>query len=179
MKSGDDLINEIDWICEKYYRVVYQYCFYFTNNRDEAEDLTQETFIKVIKSLSKFRKQANIKTWILSIAKNTAIDFYRRKKIIQFIPDILLDNTISSTGQPEKELQKKEEWEEIEDALIRLKPSYRNVLILRGVQELSISETAEILNCSETKVRVDFHRALKKLNKQLTNEERRLLVNGK
>lgn len=174
-----EFLEDIEWICETYYTDVYQYFLYFTNNRNDAEDLTQETFIKVIKRLESYKQQAKLKTWILSIAKNTAIDYYRRKKLIQFIPDLFSNQMKAKNHLPEQELEIKESWLEVENAMITLKPAYRNVLILRGIQEFSIKETAEILQCSENKVRVDYHRALKELNNKITTDERRLLLNEK
>lgn len=61
----------------------------------------------------------------------------------------------------------KERWQEVQHALLKIKPHYRSLLILRGIQELTIKETAEILECTELKVRVDFHRAVKVLKREL------------
>ncbi len=179
MKIDSNLLEQIEWLCETYYEDVYRYCLYFTNSRVEAEDLTQETFIKVLKGLSKFQHRSNWKTWVLAIAKNTAIDHYRRKKLIEFLPDSLLYGRKSNDASPEKEFDVKEEWEEVERALLTLKPAYRNVVILRGIQELTVKETAEILNCSEQKVRVDYHRALKQLQNKLVPVKGGALVDEK
>lgn len=177
MENEKKLREEIDFICEKYYRDVYQYCLYFTNHHNEAEDLTQETFLKVLKGLKKFKNHSSIKTWVLSIAKHTAIDHYRRKKIIQFIPSLLLPSEVAIDGLPEQEVQAKENWQEIEHALHLLKPHYRNILILRGIKELSTKETAEILDCKEAKVRVDYHRAIKQLHLLLSPQQGGVLTN--
>lgn len=174
-----NLVDEIESLCETYYRDVYQFCLYFTNNRSDAEDLTQEVFMKVLKALPSFNKQSKVKTWILSIAKNTAIDHYRRKKIIQFIPDVFLSKETAKDGLPEQEFQIKEEWREVTEALTSLRPAYRNVIILKGIKELSIKETAEILNCKESKVRVDYHRAIKELHDVITPDEGGVLYDRK
>jgi RNA polymerase sigma-70 factor (ECF subfamily) len=65
-------------IYETYFEDVYQYLLYFTNNQQEAEDLTQETFIRVFKAYRQFEYQSKVKTWIFSIAKHVAIDHYRK-----------------------------------------------------------------------------------------------------
>lgn len=172
LEKEENLAIKIDEICERYYKDVYRYCLFFTNNRTEAEDLTQETFLKILKGLKHFRNQSYIKTWVLSVAKNTAIDYYRRKKLIQFVPDLFLTNLKTTRGLPEEQLQHKEEQHQIQEALLLLKPFYRNVVILKGLQELSIEETAQILGCSELKVRVDYHRAIKKLSMIISKERR-------
>ncbi|MBU9711214.1 RNA polymerase sigma factor [Bacillus tamaricis] len=172
-------MEDIDSLCEIYYRDVYQYCLYFTNNKSDAEDLTQETFMKVMKALPTFNHQSKVKTWIISIAKNTAIDHYRRKKIVKFIPDLFLSKEITKEGLPESELYMKEDWQEVVDALTSLKPAYRNVIILRGIQEVSIKETAEILNWKESKVRVDYHRAIQQLQSILSPTERGIYSDAK
>jgi RNA polymerase sigma-70 factor, ECF subfamily len=79
----------------------------------------------------------------------------------------------SSEGLPEKELQDKEERSFFETALLQLKPKYRNVIVLRGIREYTVKETADILGCTEGKVKVDFYRAMKMMRDlALHNEER-------
>lgn len=162
---------DIEEIYNTYYRDVYHFALFFTNNRQEAEDITQETFVKVMKSIGSIQKPERLKTWIFSIAKHTAIDLIRKKKFIQFLPDWIYEKE-SEEATPEKKAIQKKEWEDLQDALIQLKPNYRSVVILRGLKELTIKETAEVMGCSERKVRVDYHRAIQQMKKQLhVNEE--------
>lgn len=162
------LEQQIKEIYREHYRDVYQFLIYFTGDQNEAEDLTQEVFIQVLKSLSKFNQQSQLKTWILSIAKHTAIDKYRRKKILSLFDRQPSDNVPSNEGLPEKTFEEKEEQKELYDALLTLKPKYRSVVILRGIKEYSIRETAEILDWGESKVKVNYHRGLQMLRDQLT-----------
>ncbi|MDV2582404.1 RNA polymerase sigma factor [Alkalibacillus haloalkaliphilus] len=60
-----DLFNETDLLCEQYYKDVYQYCLYFTNNRSDTEDLTKETFMKVLKALPSVNHRSKVKTWVI------------------------------------------------------------------------------------------------------------------
>lgn len=161
-------INEI---YDLYYRDVYHFALYFTNNKQEAEDITQETFIKVIKSIGSLKNPDKVKTWILSITRNTAMDLHRKRKFISLFPEWTFEKD-KDPNTPEDLLIQKGDWTELQNALLKLKHHYRTVVILRGLKELSIRETAEILGCSETKVRVDYHRALQHLKKQvLSNDE--------
>jgi RNA polymerase sigma-70 factor, ECF subfamily len=162
---------DINEIYDCYYRDIYHFALYFTNNKQEAEDITQETFIKIMKSIGSLKDPAKLKTWILSIAKNTAMDLHRKRKFVSLFPDWVFEKEKDSFT-PEDRLIQKGEWNELQNAMLKLKHQYRTVVILRGLKELSIKETAEILGCSETKVRVDYHRALQLLKKQiLLNDE--------
>ncbi|WP_406685849.1 RNA polymerase sigma factor [Rossellomorea vietnamensis] len=160
---------QLEELYEKFFHDVYQYLLYFTNNSSEAEDLTQDTFMRVFKSYQSFKNRSSMKTWIISIAKRTAIDHYRKKKLISLLPDVLLNIRKSEDGLPEEEMEKNEEWEMVQAALSKLKPDYRNVVILRGLREYSVKETAEILDWKPSKVKVDYHRALNLLKKSLGN----------
>lgn len=162
---------DINKIYDLYYRDVYHFALYFTNNKQEAEDITQETFIKIMNSIGSLKDQTKLKTWILSITRNTAMDLHRKRKFVSLFPDWALGKD-KDLDTPEDRLIRKGEWTELQSALLKLKQQYRTVVILRGLKELSIKETAEVLGCSEAKVRVDYHRALQILNKQvLSNNE--------
>lgn len=144
-----------------YSREVYQYLYHFNGSREEAEDMTQEVFLRVIKSLHRFEARSSMRTWILHIAKHVAIDEYRKKKLQTIFGGTLLKLLPSTEGLPEKELQAKEERTHFEKALLQLKPKFRNVIVLRGIREYTVRETADILGCTEAKVKVDYHRAMK------------------
>ncbi len=160
-----------------YYRDVYHFALFYTNNRQEAEDITQETFIKIMKNIGSLQNPEQMKTWIFSIAKYTAIDLKRKQKFIQFLPDWIYEKE-SEEATPEKKVIQKKEWEELQDALVQLKPHYRSVVILRGLKELSIKETAEIMGCSERKIRVDYHRAIQQMKKHVQVHEEGWGLNG-
>jgi RNA polymerase sigma-70 factor, ECF subfamily len=161
----------IQQLYDDYLQDVYQYCLYFTNSESEAEDLTQDTFMKVMKNFHSFQGNSSAKTWILSIARNTTIDYFRKRKIQQFLPELFSRISQTSYGDPEANVEHLEEWEELQFALLKLKPDFRNVVILRGLKELSIKETAEILDWKESKVKVDYHRALKQLQNFVTKNK--------
>ncbi|MGG1632069.1 RNA polymerase sigma factor [Rossellomorea sp. NRS-1567] len=159
--------DQLEKLYETYFHDVYQYLLYFTNNYSEAEDLTQDTFMRVFKSYRNFKHQSSQITWIISIAKRTAIDHYRKRKFISLLPEALMNLLKSEDGLPDQEMEKNEEWKVLQAALSTLKADYRNVVILRGLREYSIKETAEILEWKPSKVKVDYHRAIKLLKKQL------------
>lgn len=157
---------------DEFHKDVYHFAMYFTNNKQDAEDITQETFIKVLNNLHQLKEQSKKKAWILSIARNTAVDLIRKQKLIRFLPTLIKLESISdketSTSIP---IIAEENWVELQNALLKLKPHYRSVIILRALNELSLKETAEALRCSEGKVRVDFHRALNLLKNDINLKE--------
>lgn len=95
------------------------------------------------------------------------MDNYRKKKIISFLTDGALTQLESADKGPNDIMEQKEMKRVIHSAISKLKPNYRAVVILRGINEFSIKETSEILQCSEAKVKVNYHRALKELKKDL------------
>jgi RNA polymerase sigma-70 factor (ECF subfamily) len=169
LKDGRlDVELTIDYIYEEHYKTVYGFLVFFTGNISDAEDLTQEVFIQVIKSITNFNRAFQLRTWILSIAKHVAIDHYRRRKFYTLLNDNFFVNMVAKIGLPQENLEIKETNKIIQESLAKLKPNYRTVFILRAINELSIKETASILKCSESKVKVDYHRALAMLQKKLT-----------
>jgi len=157
----DAFIREV---YQPFYQDVYQFCLYFTNHEEEAKDLTQETFIKALKSIDKFQGRSSTKTWIISIARNTTIDHHRKKKFQRLLPHKWAKEQITSTST-DYEVENQGDWEVLQKSLMKLKSDYRQVVILRALKDFSVKETAEILGWSESKVRVSYHRALKEMRK--------------
>ncbi|MGM0878848.1 MAG: RNA polymerase sigma factor [Bacillota bacterium] len=179
MSNSKKLDEVIEEIYELYYTDVYKFLICFTGNRNDAEDLTQEVFMKVLKAHSNFNNQSKLKTWILSIAKHVAIDQMRRKKFLSIFKESFLNQIPSNQKSPFEVLQINENKKLLYDAIATLKPNYRAVIILRGINEFSIKETSEILECKESKVKVDYHRALSVLKKKLHINSEEVFNNAK
>nr|WP_253957786.1 sigma-70 family RNA polymerase sigma factor [Metabacillus halosaccharovorans] len=167
MLDSRNFEEEIEHIYALYYLDVYKFLICFTGNRNEAEDLTQEVFIRVMKAYSKFNNEGKLKTWILSIAKHAAIDQMRKKKFCSIFKASFFNQIQSDRKSPFEILQGTENKKHLYDAISKLKPNYKAVVILRGINEFSIKETAEILGHTESKVKVDYHRAIQTLKKKL------------
>ncbi|WP_232696770.1 RNA polymerase sigma factor [Brevibacillus daliensis] len=163
MFTEEAIHQEIKQIYEEYYKEVYQFLLYFTGDRNNAEDLTQEVFLRVMDALPRFEQRSSLKTYILRIAKRVVYDDYRKKKVKTIFAGKWLMFFHSEEGLPEEELQAKEDKKNVEKALQQIKPKYRTIIFLRGVKGYSIKETAEVIGCSEAKVKVDYHRAKKEL----------------
>lgn len=164
---SDDLANRISAIYEEYYDDIYYFLLYFTGRQEDAEDLAQEVFSRLLKILPQYDGRVAMKTWLFSVAKYAAIDQYRKQKWQRLFSDNWLARMMSKEGLPEPQLETKEEMRRIKQALQKLKPQLRIVVILRYIEDYSIKETAQILEIPETKVRVDCHRGLKALQKIL------------
>lgn len=175
----EKLESSIVEIYNEHYLDVYRFLICFSGNQNDAEDLTQEVFIRVLDNLAKFNSGSNLKTWIFSIAKHVAIDHYRKKRFTSVFKDAFFKQIQSNDKLPDEEIEKTETKRLIHEAISKLKPTYRTVVILRGINEFSIKETSEILNCSESKVKVDYHRALKDLKRKLNINAEGVLTNAR
>lgn len=160
---------------EKYHQDVFQFLFYMVKNREQAEDLVQEVYIRVLKSYSKFEGKSSEKTWLFSIARNVAIDWFRKQKswkqrIVEKF-DLSQQQVRDNGPIPEEITLQKEEIKSIFQCLDKCTVDQSMVIVMRYFNELSITETANALNWTESKVKTTQHRALKVLKKHL--EEKR------
>ncbi|MDD9311568.1 RNA polymerase sigma factor [Cytobacillus firmus] len=168
MLAENDYENRVVEIYRQYYLDVYRFLICFTGNQNDAEDLTQEVFIRVLNNFKNFHSgSSSVKTWIFSIAKHIAIDHYRKKRFSAIFTDGFFKQLASTEKEPNDLVEQNEMKKMVHTAISGLKPSFRAVVILRAINEFSIKETAEVLNCSESKVKVDYHRALKILKCKL------------
>ncbi len=156
-----------DWFM-KYEQDITSYLIYYTGSTD-VEDLVQETFLSALQKFSQFNHSSHAKTWLISIARNLVIDRYRRTLIWErirnsFVPETSLSNEI------EKSIIMNIDNQQLYQAIRKLSPNYKEVVILRGILELSSRETSEILKCTTNKTNVLYHRALRKLKDLLEKE---------
>ncbi|WP_232699088.1 RNA polymerase sigma factor [Brevibacillus daliensis] len=161
--------NIEEWFM-RYSDDIYKFLVYYTGQRD-VEDLVQDVFIKAIKSYDNFQGRSQPKTWLLTIARNTAIDHSRKKRLLNWLPDNWLLHVRETGPTPEEIIGENEEKRLVYQAVSQLKPAYREVIILRSIKGLSLTETASILGWSESKVSTTMHRAIKALQ-QKCNEKK-------
>lgn len=138
---------------ELYSDEIYRYALFVLGSANDAQDTVQEVFTRVFNSWDTFRHDSNPRTWIWSITRNYLSDLKRRKKI----PTIALDATLSLKGLPSVHMDTIPEWE---DVLKSLSVPYRQVVYWRLIEDLSVSDTAELLGWTHTKVRITLHRAI-------------------
>lgn len=156
---------------DAYHQDVFQFLFYLVKNRLLAEDLSHEVYVRVLRSYDQFSGKSSEKTWLFAIAKNVAIDHFRRQAVRQKHSldyfDWETEQLHSTAPTPEEDVVRNEEFKQVEEALENCTGDQKMVIILRFFQELSISETAQILEWTEAKVKTTQYRAIKVLRERL------------
>jgi RNA polymerase sigma-70 factor (ECF subfamily) len=164
-----------------YERSVYVMALSYMKNEADAEDVAQEAFVKAFRKLSSFRAESKFSTWLISITINEARTRLRRQALVRMEPlDQLPDEDKSISPAllrdwreiPSEAVEREEVRNLIQLAVGQLPDIYREVFLLRDVEELTISETAEALNISVPSVKVRLHRARMMLQKQLAPQLR-------
>lgn len=140
-----------------------------SGDHELAKDLTQDTFIKAYENINNFQGITSDRNWLYRIARNITIDFMRKKKPLQFMIEAFAAIP-SKEPCPERITQLGEAEEQLYRSLKKLKRSYQEVIILRKIKELSIQETAEVLEWNESKVKNTLSRGLTALKQEMVKE---------
>lgn len=149
-----------------YNKDVYRFLLYYIGSGD-IDDLVQEVFIRAIKGMDSYKGQSSPKTWLISIARNVGIDELRKRKRDQLKKEAAITYyEEENETSPDVFLYLNESNQHLYRVIHSLKANYRDVVILRAIKELTIAETADVLNWTESKVRSTYHRALKALEKK-------------
>src|SRR5678816_2161642 len=140
--GGDQ--NAWELIVHQYWRKVFNIAYKFVGKHDEAEDLTQDIFIKIFKSLSTFDRRANFQTWLISVSRNLCIDHYRsvrkeRETIDRQVDPNELTPAAAEPG-PIAALEQRDRVTLLRDALTSLPESLRTAVLMRDIQELSYQD---------------------------------------
>jgi RNA polymerase sigma-70 factor (ECF subfamily) len=155
--------RQVAWetLMNTYAKRVFNMAYQFCGNREEAEDLTQDIFLKLHHSLSKFDFQKNFTAWLLTLSKNYLIDEYRRTKWERTQRDEFDERVLaqSALSGPEDNLARKETQALIWEGLNRLSSEMRMAVILRDLQGRSYEEMAEILDLPLGTVKSRVNRA--------------------
>lgn len=165
-KGGGRLSREKqieDWF-NRYVNDVYNFLIYYLGHKD-VEDIVQDVFIKVISS-KKFESIHTPKTYLFTIARNTAIDHIRKSKRFKLEFEDEMQGVPAQDPSPESLLLAREEHNVFLEHITRLKRSYKDVLVLRLINELSFKEIADTLHWSEAKVKTTYYRAIRKLKEK-------------
>ncbi|EDY85288.1 RNA polymerase sigma factor, sigma-70 family [Verrucomicrobiia bacterium DG1235] len=140
------------------------FLFRYTRNRQDAEDLTQDTFVKAYRNIHRYDSKYSFSTWLYTIARRTAYNHFRDSK-----PTESLEYDIaSSSDTPDVEASREDEKNWVWEAAKNLKPDFREALSLKYVDDLSIEEISRVMGKSQTNVKIILFRArnhLKKLRK--------------
>lgn len=160
---------DFEEIYKNYFKDVYVFILAMSKNPHTAEDITQDTFIKALKNIHKFRGDCSIKSWLCQIGKNLYLSSLKKKSPV---PASLTEETIDFCDAETLYLQK-EGVLSIYEVIENLDMPYREVIVLRIISDLSFREIADIFKQKEVWARVTFHRAKLKLRENLSYNKQR------
>lgn len=169
-------VDAFDQLILKYRERLFAIIYNLTANREDAADLTQDTFIKAFQSISRFKGKSSFFTWIYRIAVNTTYTYLRRNRLRRFFsfetindelaPDEIVEALTAKSNLP-REGAMRELQEKLNEALQTLSLKHRTVVILFEIESLSHQEIAEVMNCSVGTVRSRLHYAKQQLQAKL------------
>jgi len=158
-------------IVRTHWRRVFNIAYKFVGRHDQAEDLTQDVFLKLYKSLDTFDRRANFQTWLISVSRNLCIDHYRSVRKERETMNRDVDpadlSPVSTTRSPHAVLEQRDRVELLRLALDTLAPTLRTAVMLRDIQELSYQEIADRLRLPEGTVKSRINRGRTELARQI------------
>jgi RNA polymerase sigma-70 factor, ECF subfamily len=165
--QGD--VQAFSLLLDRYLSPMYGFVFQMARDREMTDDIVQETCIKAWKHLSGFDLDKSFKTWIFTIAKRTALDYFKKKKAIPFSAfddgdgGSIFEDVSDIREKPDEEFIQNESIEELDKALDLLPEGSKNILVLAYKEDLSLQEIAEVLGEPYNTVKSRHNRALRKL----------------
>jgi RNA polymerase sigma-70 factor (ECF subfamily) len=158
-------------IVRLYWRKVFNVAYKFVGRHDMAEDLTQEVFLKLYKSLNTFDRRANFQTWLISVSRNLCIDHYRsvrkERETISRDVDASVLMPISTDTPADKRIEQRDRVVLLRRALEKLAPTLRSAVMLRDIHELTYQEIADRLHLPEGTVKSRINRGRTELARQI------------
>jgi RNA polymerase sigma-70 factor, ECF subfamily len=160
-------------IVQSYSRRIYNLAYRFTSRADAAEDLTQEVFVRVYRSLDQYdSKQGDLQNWLMRLARNLIIDDYRKRQRTphESHAEDLADHTYhlrASSSSVQREMERRELGKQVQAGIDKLSPDLRTCVILRDIEELSYQEIVNLLKIPEGTVKSRINRGRIELAKIL------------
>jgi RNA polymerase sigma-70 factor (ECF subfamily) len=180
-RANDGDLNAFEVLTNRYERRVYSLALRMLRQEQDAEDVTQQTFLSALENLGGFRGEASFSTWLLRIAAHAALKVIRKRKGLHTVSLEQSSEAAEEDGQiphpeyiadwqhsPDKLVHRNEIQQLLDDALNQLDEKHRMVFLLRDVEGLSIKETAQALELSEANTKVRLLRARLQLRELLT-----------
>jgi len=164
-------------LIDNYKNMIYNLAYRMSNNPQEAEDISQETFLRAYQSLARFNPSYKFSTWLYQITLNIIRDRFKKKELNYVSLDTPIETGDSefypqpgdSTNNPEQIIAQKENIQVIQQAIYSLPLKYREVIVLRHLQDLSYIEISNILKLPSGTVKIRLYRAREQLKKILEN----------
>jgi RNA polymerase sigma-70 factor (ECF subfamily) len=175
-------------IVQTYHRRIYNICYRFTGSSDDAEDLTQEVFIKMYKTLNTYEAQRGaFMTWVTTVTRNLLVDHFRKTKhdratdsldtpLSEHEDALPLSEQIQDTSAPpDARVQSREAGDTVHQALQKLSPELREAVILRDLQDMDYREIATVLKVPEGTVKSRINRGRAELARLLQRTYRQVM----
>ncbi len=177
VKKGDD--TAFQELMSRYTKHIFNFILQYVKSREEAEDVAQDTFFKTWKYMKRFKDGMKFKPWLFTIARNTALDYIKKKKAITFSSmesedeeSFSFADTLSDTEPLPPELfARKELAEELTDAMSDLHPDHRSVLTMHYHEDMTFEEISEIMKKPMNTVKSWHHRSLSKVKTKLMHRK--------
>ncbi len=177
LKSQQGDVRAFDELVERYHGRIYGLTYNMTSNREDAEDLTQEVFVKAFEALPRFKGKSSFYTWLYRIAVNKTIN-YRKKRnrkralsLDQFDQDIKTDDVyhaLTAKGSPLRSISLSELQEKLNEALQHLSEKHRTVVVMHDMQGIPHDEIAKVVGASVGTVRSRLFYARRQMQTELT-----------
>lgn len=165
-----------DEVLKEYYKKIKKLCLFWLKDKEEAEDISQDIFVKVLEKMDDFRDQSGIYTWIYRISVNTLNNYVRRKKIVEFLSfdsdkRVPMETFGTATDDPafnvELEMEKTEQLKQLEAALGKLSSREKSAFYFYHYEGLKQKDVAEIMGTSVSAVESMIFKGMKKIKKFL------------
>ena len=173
IQARDGNRRAFEQLIDRYQGDVFRLIYYRIRSRMDAEDLTQDVFVRAYRSISRIREPLKFRSWLFRIAVNRVNDYLRKKRVRSIFkssdesPDVQPESTdLQDTPEALEQVLKEDFWRHIERIAKKLSKMEREVFMLRFMDNLNINEIALILKKSESTVKTHLYRALAKFKKE-------------
>ncbi|CCG98176.1 RNA polymerase, sigma-24 subunit, ECF subfamily [Fibrella aestuarina BUZ 2] len=170
VKAGD--LARMGLLFERYHRELFGFLYHMSHNPDASDDMVQTVFYRMLKYRHTFTGDGSFRSWMYHLARNVLIDTTQQQKRSAQHHDLAAyADRIGGGPLADESLQREQEVALLQEALARLSPDHREVLVLSRYQELTYTEIARILDTTEGAVKVRVHRAMNALKTMYLNSE--------
>jgi RNA polymerase sigma-70 factor (ECF subfamily) len=162
-------MSEVEALIQEHRRLVFSICYRMTGCVQDAEDLSQETFVQAFRNYAQFRGESQASAWLRRIAINQCLNWKARRNRVESLHQSFAEN-LEAAGENSEDAECSQA---VHEALMKLKPAHRAAVVLTTYEGLSHAEAATVLGCSETTVSWRLFVARRQLKKSLRHLSRR------
>ena len=162
VKAGD--VDRMGLLFERYHRPLFGFLYHMLGRADASEDLVQNVFYRMLKYRHTFTGDGEFRTWMYHLARNVLADYVKKNRHAAHHTDVAdMADYLGGGSRADEGLEKDQEVAQLHQALARLSPENREILVLSRFQEMKYAEIARVLNTTEGAVKVRVHRAMNEL----------------